>query len=59
MVKVFRYLSILVVATHKKAVLKYFTKFTEKHLCRSLFLITMQALVRNFIMKRYAPKKAV
>ena len=27
---------------YKKAVLKYFTKFTEKHLCRSLFLIKMQ-----------------
>ena len=27
---------------YKKAVLKYFTKFTEKHLCRSLFLIKIQ-----------------
>ena len=29
---------------YKKAVLKYFTKFTEKHLSRSLFLIKIKAL---------------
>ena len=30
---------------YKKAVLKYFTKFTEKHTYRSLLLIKMQALI--------------
>ena len=30
---------------YKKAVLKYFTKFTEKHMYRSLLLIKMQALI--------------
>ena len=43
--KLFRYIS----GSHsqvfyKKAVLKYFTKFTEKHLSRSLFLIKIKAL---------------
>ena len=45
MVNIFRYLTILVVATHrysiKTVVRKYFVKFIEKHVCRSLFLITM------------------
>ena len=31
--KVFRYLTIFSQIFYKKAVLKYFTKFTEKHLC--------------------------
>ena len=63
MVKVFRYLTILVVATHKYSIkfysVLYFPKFTKIHLCRSPFLIKMQAITSNFIMKRYLLKKAI
>ena len=36
----------------KKGVLKNFTKFTRKHLCKSLFLIQLQSQACNFIKKR-------
>ena len=55
MVKVFRYFSKSeadVQVFYKKAIMNYFTKFTGKHLGRSLFLIKMQISVCNFIIKR-------
>ena len=55
MVKVFRYLSKSEADVHvfyKKVIMNYFTKFTGKHLGRSLFLIKMQISVCNFIIKR-------
>ena len=55
MVKVFRYLSKSEADVHvfyKKAIMNYFTKFTGKHLGKSLFLIKMQISVCNFIIKR-------
>ena len=33
----------------KKSVLRNFTKFTGKHLCRVSFLIKLQALGLNFV----------
>ena len=63
MVKVFNYLTILVVATHRYSIKKLFWGISQirkkNHLYRSLFLIKMQALARNFIMKRYLLKKAI
>ena len=35
----------------KKGVLRNFTKFTEKHLCESLFFNTVAGLACNFIKK--------
>ena len=36
---------------YKKAVFKFFAKFTGKHLCWSLFLLKLQAQAHNFIKK--------
>ena len=45
-------LIVLPEAVTKVGVLKNFTKFTEKHLCWSLFLIKLQALSPLTVLKR-------
>ena len=41
----------------KKGVLKNFAKFTGKHLCRSLFLIKLQAFIKKRLLYRCFPVK--
>ena len=43
----------------EKGVLKYFTKFTGKHLCQSLFLKKLQASVCNYIKKENLAQASV